>query len=121
VAGHSHGIDTGDVGAQLPRVLAGALVQVPAAWVLGAVALVFVGLAPRLAVLSWAALVAVLLLEELGEILHLPRWVLDLSPFTHVPKLPGSDASAGPLIALTVVAAGLSAAGFAGLRRRDLG
>ncbi len=120
-AGLAHGLSTGDVAKQLPRVLAGALVQVPAAWVLGAVALSFVGLAPRLAVVSWGALVAVLLLEELGEILHLPRWALDLSPFTHVPKLPGSDAGAWPLVVLTLVAIAFAAAGLAGLRRRDLG
>jgi ABC-2 type transport system permease protein len=119
-AGLAHGIGTGDVGGQVPRVLAGALVQVPAAWVLAGLALACFGLAPRFAVASWGALIAFLLIEELGEILRLDRWVLDLSPFTHVPKLPGADLAVGPLLALTAIAAALGAAGLAGVRRRDI-
>jgi ABC-2 type transport system permease protein len=120
-AGLAHGIGTGDVGGQLPRVLAGALVQIPAAWVLAGVALACFGLAPRMAVASWAALIAFLLIEELGEVLELDRRVLDLSPFTHVPKLPGADVAIVPLLALTAIAAALGAAGLAGVRRRDIG
>jgi ABC-2 type transport system permease protein len=102
-------------------VLAGALVQIPAAWVLAGIALACFGLAPRLAAASWAALVAFLLIEQLGEILQLDQWVLDLSPFTHVPKLPGGGLAAGSLLALVAVAAAPAGAGLAGLRRRDIG
>ena len=45
---------------------------------------------------------------------------MDISPFTHVPLLPAADLDVVPLIALTAVAAALSAAGLAGLRRRDI-
>jgi ABC-2 type transport system permease protein len=120
-AGVAHGIGTGDVGGQVPRVLAGALAQVPAAWVLAGIALACFGLAPRLAVASWAALIVFLLIEQLGEILQLDRWVLDLSPVTNVPKLPGADFAVAPLLALTAIAAALGAAGIAGVRRRDIG
>ena len=47
-------------------------------------------------------------------------WLPDLTPFTHVPKLPGGDFTATPLIWLTAVAAGLTVAGLAAFRRRDL-
>ena len=52
----------------------------------------------------------------------LPLWVavLDLSPFAHLPKVPGSDASAVPLVWLTLIAVTLAAAGLLGLRRRDV-
>ncbi len=46
---------------------------------------------------------------------------MDLSPFAHVPKLPGGTFSATPVVALTAVAALLGAVGLAGLRRRDIG
>jgi ABC-2 type transport system permease protein len=120
-AGLAHGIGTGDVGGQVPRVLAGALVQIPAAWVLAGLALACFGLAPRLAVASWAALIAFLLIDQLGEILQLDPRVLDVSPFTHVPKLPGADPAAAPLLSLTAIAAALAAAGLAGVRQRDIG
>jgi len=47
--------------------------------------------------------------------------VLDVSPFTHVPKLPGGAVSAAPLALLCLIAGALAGAGLAGLRRRDIG
>ncbi|WP_232534051.1 hypothetical protein [Plantactinospora sp. KBS50] len=46
--------------------------------------------------------------------------MLDVSPFTHVPRLPGAHWSVVPLIWLLAVAALLGAAGLLGLRRRDI-
>ena len=68
-----------------------------------------------------AALVAAfVLLAELGPLLELNHWFMDLSPFTHVPKLPGATFSALPLAVLAAVAVGLTVAGLAGLQRRDI-
>jgi ABC-2 type transport system permease protein len=49
-AGLAYGSSTGDVGRQLPRVLGGALVQLPAVWVLAGIAVALFGLLPRLVV-----------------------------------------------------------------------
>lgn len=87
---------------------------------LGGVATALFGLFPRFTALSWAALVACLLLGQLGEILQLPRWALNLSPFTHIPRLPAPDLELTPLIWLVGIAAAMFAAGLAGFRRRDL-
>lgn len=119
-AGLVHGLRVGDVGGQLPRVLSGALVQLPAVWVLAGVAVALFGLAPRLTVLAWAALAACLVLGQLGEILQLKQLVMDLSPFTHLPRLPGGEVVALPLLWLVALAAALTAAGLAAFRRRDL-
>lgn len=119
-AGLVHGADTGDMGRGVTRVLGGALVQVPAAWVLTGLAFALFGLIPRLAVVAWAALAAFLLLTEFGSFLGLSQWAMDVSPYTHVPKLPGGPFTVPPLIWLTVLALALAAAGLAGLRRRDL-
>jgi ABC-2 type transport system permease protein len=119
-AGIAHGAATGDMGA-LGRVLVAALVQLPAVWVLTGITVLVFGFAPALVMAGWGALVLFLLLGQLGPIFELPRWAMDLSPFTHTPKLPGGELTATPLVWLTLVAAALIAAGLAGFRRRDLG
>ncbi len=46
---------------------------------------------------------------------------MDLSPFGHLPKLPGAEATAAPFLWLTALAVLFAAAGLTGFRRRDLG
>ncbi len=120
-AGLAYGLQIDDIGGQLPRLLAAALVQLPAAWVLAGFGTALFGLAPRLAALTWAGLIACAVLLELGALLGLSQWLVDVSPFAHVPKLPGAAFTATPLLWLTGIAALLAAAGLAGFRRRDLG
>ena len=120
-AGLTYGLSTPDLGEELPRVLAGAVVQLPAVWVLAAIAAALFGLLPRLTSLSWAVMGTFVVLRLFGELLQLDQWVLDISPFTHIPDLPGGEVSAKPLIWLVGVAAVLTLAGMVGFRRRDIG
>lgn len=119
--GLSYGSQVHDVGGQVARLLGAALVQLPAAWVFAGFGAALFGLLPRLSSLAWAALVICLLVFDLGVLLKLNQWVVDVSPFAHVPKLPGGAATATPLVWLTVVAGALTVAGMAGFRRRDIG
>jgi len=118
--GLTHGLNTGDVGRELPRVLAGAMVQLPAVWVLAGVTIVLFGLLPRLAAVSWGALAICLLLGMVGAALQFDQWLLDISPFTHLPRLPAGEVSAAPLVWLSALAVALAVAGLAGFRRRDV-
>lgn len=119
-AGLTHGLNTGDVGRELPRVLAGAMVQLPAVWVLAAIAAALFGLLPRLVPASWGALAVCLLFGLVGAALQLSHWLLDVSPFTHIPKAPGAAVSATPLVWLVAAAVALATTGLIGLRRRDI-
>jgi ABC-2 type transport system permease protein len=96
-----------------------ALVQLPAVWLTTALVVALYGFAPRQAGLAWGVLVIFLLLGQLGSILQLPQWALDLSPFTHVPAPPG-PIRALPLVVMSVLAVAVGALGLAGLRRRDI-
>jgi ABC-2 type transport system permease protein len=120
-AGLAYGQRSGDVGSEVSRLLEAALVQVPAAWLVAALVLALVGLVPRLAVsVGWGALGVVTFLTLFGPVLQFSHWVLDVSPFTHVPKLPGGTFTVSPLLWLAGVALALTGLGLAGLRRRDL-
>ncbi|MEV4411327.1 anibiotic ABC transporter [Catellatospora sp. NPDC049609] len=109
----------GDVGVGT-LALAG-LAQLPGALVVAGFVVLAFGALPRLTVgLAWAALVVSIACGLLGDLFGLPQLVRDVSPFTHVPAIPAVDPSATPLVALTAVAAALTAAGMALFRRRDL-
>ncbi|MGW0281656.1 ABC transporter permease [Streptomyces sp. NPDC003236] len=107
-------------GKEAGPVLGACLVQLPAVWVIGAVAVLLHGAAPRLAPAAWGVAVAVLLIGWVGPALDAPRIVLDLSPFGHLPKLPGEAMRWTPVLGLTGLAAALVATGLVALRRRDL-
>jgi ABC-2 type transport system permease protein len=111
---------TGDLGV-VSRALGAALVYVPAIWVLVGVSVALFGIAPRASAAGWALLTVCFVIGMFGQLLELPQWVRDVSPFEHVPQLPAVDVTIAPLVVLTVVAAALTAAGLIGLRRRDIG
>lgn len=119
-AGLAHGLRSNDLG-QVPRMIGAAEVQLPGALVVAAVALVLLGVLPRLTTVAWGVLVAFLALTLFGELLNLNQRIIDVSPFTHVPKLPGSPFSATPLLWLLAVTVVLGGIGLVGLRRRDIG
>lgn len=119
-SGLTYGIQKGDLG-QTWRILGAATAHLPAIWVMIGIALTAFGLLPKFTSAGWAVLVGFILLSELGPLLDLSHWVMDISPFAHVPKLPGGTFSATPLVALSAIAAGLMAAGLAGARSRDIG
>jgi len=118
--GLAYGLQIGDLG-QAPRLAAAAQAQVPAILVVAGLTIALFGLVPRLVVLAWGALVAFLVLGQLGPALQLDQWALNLSPFTHAPQAPAEPLTATPVLALLAVAVALAGAGFAGFRRRDVG
>jgi ABC-2 type transport system permease protein len=120
--GLGFGLADSSLSTQLPRLLGASLVQVPATLLVGAIAAAFVGLLPRWSgAASWTVVAIFGVLGLFGPAFSLPQSVLDISPFTHTPKLPGGVLSAGPLIWLSLATVGLAAVGLAGLRRRDIG
>jgi ABC-2 type transport system permease protein len=120
--GLAFGISTSDVSTQVPRLLGAALAQLPAVLVVGAVGAAFAGLLPKWsAAAGWAALAVCGFIGVFGPALNLPQAVLDIAPFTHVPKLPGGAFSIVPLAWLSAIAVVLAAAALVGLRRRDVG
>lgn len=122
-AGVVYGLATGDAG-QLPRMLAAAAVQVPPALVVGAIAVLGIGLLPRLvAGLAWAAWIFFAVFgEALGPILGIDYWIANqFVPWHHIPKLlSGGTFSWEPMLIMLGLTAVGWVIGLAALRRRDL-
>jgi ABC-2 type transport system permease protein len=116
------GLVLGDAAALLGDLVGAALVQLPAIGVLGAAVLGLVALVPRWSVgLSWLLVVfAIFVGPMFGPSLGLPTWLLDLSPFTHVPNAPAAPVSLAPVLGLVAVGALLAVAGAGVVRRRNL-
>ncbi|MFI9558247.1 ABC transporter permease [Nonomuraea endophytica] len=104
------------------RVAGATLAYLPAVWTVVGVAVLLFGVLPRLAAaVSWSVLGLILAVDLVAEFKLADGFVLELSPFVHVPALLlGRGAPAAALLWLTAVAAALAAAGLVVLRRRDL-
>lgn len=99
----------------------GALAAWSACLVLVGAAALAVGAGRAAAAVGWAVFGAVAVVDVLADVLDLPQWVRDISPFSHVPGvLVAGGASWWATAVLAVLAAGLVAAGAGLVARRDL-
>ncbi len=114
------GATDGDVVGKVGDSLGAVAVQLPAVWVITAIALLLFGAVPKYATLAWAVLSATVVIMLLGSLGTFPQWLMDLVPFVHPPKLPGGAFDIVPVAWLLVVAAAGMAAGLIAFRRRDL-
>jgi ABC-2 type transport system permease protein len=105
---------------QIGRMLAAAVVMVPAMLLVAGGTFALYGLTPRGSLVIWGFYAWVAVAGMLATVLRLPDWTLDLSPFQHVPALPAASMSWLPVVALLCVAAGLVGIGLASLDRRDM-
>lgn len=120
LAGLTYGSAADDIGGKLPLVLGSAAVQLPAIWLLIAVTTVLFGAAPRFTPVAWGALVAFIAVYLLGSLANSPHWMLDLDPFSHIPRIGSGSFTATPLVWLLVLDATLIILGAFTFRRRDL-
>ncbi|MFE7721408.1 ABC transporter permease [Nocardia rhizosphaerihabitans] len=114
------GATDGDVVGKLGQSLGAVAVQLPAVWVVTAIALLLFGVVPKYASLAWAVLSAMIVIVLLGSLGTFPQWLMDLVPFVHPPKLPGATFTLAPIAWLLAVTIAGTVLGLAAFRRRDL-
>lgn len=112
---------TGGAASDIGRMTALSLAYAPASLLLAALAVLLVGWGPRASGAAWGGVAVCFVIGWLGSLLDLPGWVVDLSPFTHVPAVPAQELTGMPLVLLTALSAAAVAAGYLGFRRRDIG
>jgi ABC-2 type transport system permease protein len=118
-AGLGYGVAAGAPGA-VTRLTLSSLALVPAVLVLVGIAAALVGWLPRAAPLAWGVLAGAAVLGVLSELLGVPDWLRQASPFEHAPAVPAEAVTWVPLLVQLTLAAVLVVAGLVGFRRRDL-
>ena len=117
--GFGYGLQIGDIGEIVS--MAGAAVNiVPALMVLSGLTVALIGFRPGWAALSWLAVVVCAVVSLLGEMLDLPQWLRNVSPFQHVPLVPAAEFELAPTVLLLLVAAVLMAFATLAMDRRDV-
>ena len=101
-------------------VLGASLSTLPAVWLIVATAMALVGALPRWSAVAWAILGVAFVLGEFGSLVNLPKWLVDVSPYPHLPALPGGTMTWGSTVVMVVIAVVLGVATFVTFRRRDL-
>lgn len=115
------GAVTGSEDATIAASLAAVLNTVSVVVLFTGLAVLTLGLAPRVTVGVPAALaVASYVLALLGPALSWPAWVVDLSPFTHLAYVPAESFEVAPAVAMVLIGGVAAVAGIATFSRRDL-
>ena len=117
--GAGYAMVTGEPGSAL-RLSVPVLQYLPAVLLLSAVARLLYGLSPRLASLAWLPLVLAVVVMFFGDLLRLPQWLQDLSPFEHLALVPAADFRWAPFLVLAGLAALVSFTGQSAFCRRDI-
>lgn len=118
--GLAYGLSAGNLPDTLFKILGASLVYLPAIWILTSISMLLFGLKPRLTSLSWVALGLFFIIDLLGEIFDFSPWIMNLSPFTQVPKLFAGDTISSSLGFIFILAVVLMLIGLEGYLRRDI-
>lgn len=117
--GLTYGIISHDIPHQMIELTKLALLQLPGILVVGGVVALAFGLIPRATIaVGWTYLTICLLIMYVGILLKLPTWLIETSPFSHLPTS-YSRAELWPALVLLGIAAALYIAGIASFRRRN--
>jgi ABC-2 type transport system permease protein len=108
-------------GGQIPAITGAMLIYLPAVWLVVGLSTALFGLFPQAMVASWAAMAFFFVVGFFGELLKVPAWIQNLSPFQQTPHLPAATATPLPLVIMTVLVTGLLAVGLGTFGRRDVG
>lgn len=100
--------------------VAAAATGIPAILMVLALAAALHALAPRLVVFAWIPVVAGALIELFGDVMQLPGWARQISPFEHTPAMPAEEFALAPLLVQAAVAAGLVAFALWRFSHRDI-
>lgn len=97
------------------------LVFLPALWMMLSLAILLIGLFPKMTAFIWIYFGFSFFASFIGRMPGFPAWLPKLTPFGYIPNLPADEIHCGPLIIMTITAILITEIGFAAYRKRDIG
>ncbi|MBB6450945.1 ABC-2 type transport system permease protein [Geomicrobium halophilum] len=97
-----------------------ALVYYPAMLVMVGIAVLLIGILPKLVSIIWLYVFYAFIVLYLGELFQFPEWAGQLSPYGYIPQLPVEDMNVMAVTLLVVVAVILMVVGLIGYSKRDI-
>ena len=101
-------------------ILKAGVFYLPAIWVMIGIAILLISYLPKFVKLVWTVLGISFFVVYLGKILDIPSWVVKLTPYGNVPRLPVEEVTYVPLVVLLIISIGMIILGFIGYRKRDI-
>ena len=104
----------------LSFLLPSVLVYVPAMWIMGGIATLFVGLFPKRIGWIWAYYAFAFFAMMYGRMIPGIEWLANVTPFGWVPQLPVDDINWIAMIVMSAIGIGLAALGILFYNKRDI-
>ncbi len=106
---------------QLWDIIYASLAQITAIAAFAGFVIALFSFMPSLAMpLAWGGFASCIVILQLGVVLDLPQWIIDISPFGHLPAMPADSFQLAPAAWLTTAGLSLAVLGLIKFRRRDV-
>lgn len=115
-----YGLFTNNIGQEFLEIFRATLAYLPAIWILVGISMCFFGIKPRLTSFSWFSLGIFILITILEDFTQISQWILNISPFTHVPKLLLGESISSYFYLLFAITVILIFLGIIGYQHRDI-
>ncbi|ANZ32440.1 ABC transporter permease [Staphylococcus carnosus] len=104
----------------LEKIITAGAVYIPAILIFAGLAVMVVGWFEKMSVLIYLYLAYCFLVVYLGQLLDVKKWLKEMTPFGHVPRLPVADMNWPPLLWMLFIAVICIVVGMLGFRRKDI-
>jgi ABC-2 type transport system permease protein len=99
------------------------MAYIPALLVIAGLTTLLVGAIPKLAGIIWGYFAFTFIAMFIGRMVNFPQWLINMTPFAHIPQLPlppGETISWLAIAVLTLIAIVLTAVGLVAYNKRDI-
>lgn len=104
----------------LSKVFKIGMLCLPAIWVIVGIAVVIIGWLPKMTGVLWFYLVYSFFTVYLGSLLQLPKWMMDISIFNHIPSDLVETADFAKIIIMLILTIIMIIIGYIGYKKRDI-